>query len=213
MSLPRGRPALASDTPRVAKPPQTFERLIEDADAAFLVMYLGSPTVEADAPASVIPAEAPVVWYLAGGPMKPLTRALGSEVIEPADRSALMRLCAVLRRPRRSTLIAFLALTLSAHAASAETLIGDCNGDGCVRVNELVTGVEIALGAAPASACEALECNGSLGVFGRLHDRGRPQRAHVLRAAHAKPIGLTVARVCRWYRIDHDKRAARHGHE
>lgn len=35
---------------------------------------------------------------------------------------------------------------------------GDCNGDGSVRVNELVTGVGIALGHVPPGACEALAC-------------------------------------------------------
>ncbi len=82
--------------------------------------------------------------------MEPLAGALGSEMIEPTNRGALKLsiapVPAVLRRGRGSALIALLALTLSAHAASGETLIGDCNGHGCVRVNELVTGVEIALG-------------------------------------------------------------------
>lgn len=102
--------------------------------------------------------------------MKPARSALGPEVTEPTNRGALVLLIAPLlaplRRHRRSTLTALLALTVSAHAASAKTLIGDCNGDGCVRVNELVTGVEIALGAVPASACEAMECNnGGLGIY------------------------------------------------
>lgn len=42
--------------------------------------------------------------------------------------------------------------------------IGDCNGDGAVRINELITGVSIALNGAPASACPALDCEGSLFV-------------------------------------------------
>ncbi len=38
--------------------------------------------------------------------------------------------------------------------------IGDCNGDGEVRVNELVIGVNIALGAAQISSCPAFDKNG-----------------------------------------------------
>jgi hypothetical protein len=37
---------------------------------------------------------------------------------------------------------------------------GDCNGDGAVVVNELVLGVNVALGNQPASACAACDSNG-----------------------------------------------------
>ena len=33
-----------------------------------------------------------------------------------------------------------------ATSASAQTCVGDCNGDGMVAINELITGVNIALG-------------------------------------------------------------------
>ena len=38
--------------------------------------------------------------------------------------------------------------------------VGDCNGDGMVAINELITGVNIALGSAPVSDCEAMDANG-----------------------------------------------------
>jgi len=38
--------------------------------------------------------------------------------------------------------------------------IGDCNGDGEVTINELITGVNIALGSANISSCESLDVNG-----------------------------------------------------
>ena len=41
---------------------------------------------------------------------------------------------------------------------------GDCNGDGSVAVNELITGVNIALGTAPADACDALDRDDDGGV-------------------------------------------------
>ena len=37
---------------------------------------------------------------------------------------------------------------------------GDCNGDGVVAVNELVAGVNIALGSAAVSSCPAFDANG-----------------------------------------------------
>jgi hypothetical protein len=40
-------------------------------------------------------------------------------------------------------------------------LAGDCNGDGRVSVNELVTAVNIALGNTPMSACVAVDADGS----------------------------------------------------
>lgn len=37
--------------------------------------------------------------------------------------------------------------------------VGDCNGDGFVRINELITAVGISLGNNPLSACEAADAN------------------------------------------------------
>ena len=38
---------------------------------------------------------------------------------------------------------------------------GDCNGDGMVTVNELILGVNIALGSQPASVCTAMDTDGN----------------------------------------------------
>lgn len=40
-----------------------------------------------------------------------------------------------------------------------ETCAGDCNGDGFVRVNELVVGVNIALDRAAVAECRAMDIN------------------------------------------------------
>ncbi|MBX3026205.1 PEP-CTERM sorting domain-containing protein [bacterium] len=40
------------------------------------------------------------------------------------------------------------------------TCAGDCNGDGTVTVNEIITGVTIALGSAPVDACAVLDADG-----------------------------------------------------
>lgn len=50
--------------------------------------------------------------------------------------------------------------TATATEASGTTCVGDCNGDGQVTVDEVVTGVNIALGVVPASACAAFDGNG-----------------------------------------------------
>jgi len=42
-----------------------------------------------------------------------------------------------------------------------EALTGDCNGDGVVAINELVTAVNIALGNIPMSACPAVDADGN----------------------------------------------------
>lgn len=42
-----------------------------------------------------------------------------------------------------------------------EGCVGDCNGDGAVAINEVVTGVNIGLEALPLSACTAFDPNGN----------------------------------------------------
>jgi len=59
---------------------------------------------------------------------------------------------------------ALFAMTLAA-SANAQC-VGDCNGDGTVAINELITGVNIALGNAQASSCPSFDTNsdGSVAV-------------------------------------------------
>jgi hypothetical protein len=45
-------------------------------------------------------------------------------------------------------------------ATPGSACAGDCNGDGMVTVNELILGVNIALGTQPASVCTAIDTNG-----------------------------------------------------
>jgi parallel beta-helix repeat protein len=45
------------------------------------------------------------------------------------------------------------------HYPSPTALVGDCNGDGRVRINELVLAVNIALGLEPMSACQAIDAD------------------------------------------------------
>jgi phospholipase C len=48
-----------------------------------------------------------------------------------------------------------------AQSAAATGCPGDCNGDGTVTIDELVTGIDIALGIAPLDQCPAIDCNGN----------------------------------------------------
>jgi hypothetical protein len=50
-----------------------------------------------------------------------------------------------------------MAILLAGAAAEAQC-VGDCNGDDSVAINELIIGVNIALGSQPLSACEAFDC-------------------------------------------------------
>src|SRR5437879_732760 len=45
-------------------------------------------------------------------------------------------------------------------AAPARACTGDCNGNGTVTVDELLHGVDIALGKLPLSGCAAFDTNG-----------------------------------------------------
>ncbi len=49
---------------------------------------------------------------------------------------------------------------LGAAPGRATACVGDCAGEGAVAINELVLGVNISLGSAPASACGAFDRNG-----------------------------------------------------
>ena len=54
----------------------------------------------------------------------------------------------------------------TAPACLAQQCVGDCDGDGMVRINELITGVNIALGSAEISVCPAFDCPQPLpGIF------------------------------------------------
>ncbi len=47
---------------------------------------------------------------------------------------------------------------LAPRTAATGAVIGDCNGDGRVTIDELLIGVDMLLSTAPASACPAMEC-------------------------------------------------------
>jgi hypothetical protein len=51
-------------------------------------------------------------------------------------------------------------IDLLVRAFAALDCPGDCNGDGTVGIDEIVTGVNIALGTAPSSQCPGLDANG-----------------------------------------------------
>ncbi len=44
--------------------------------------------------------------------------------------------------------------------AGETVCVGDCNGDGSVAINELITSVNIALGSSPLSACPSIDADG-----------------------------------------------------
>jgi cysteine-rich repeat protein len=52
------------------------------------------------------------------------------------------------------------AALLWSSVSSAQTCVGDCNGDNSVAINELIIGVNIALGTSAVSACPSFDTNG-----------------------------------------------------
>ena len=62
---------------------------------------------------------------------------------------------------RAASIVCALALLTAATAVRAQqTCTGDCNGDGMVTINELILGVNIALGSQPIGNCPAFDANG-----------------------------------------------------
>lgn len=59
------------------------------------------------------------------------------------------------------SLLGFLAVLVEPALISAQTCVGDCNGDGQVTVDEIVTGVNIALGTSAIGNCLALDADSS----------------------------------------------------
>lgn len=63
---------------------------------------------------------------------------------------------------RRAALVALAAAWLfNASTAPAQTCVGDCNGDNMVAINELIIGVNIALGTTPLSECPSYDIDGN----------------------------------------------------
>ena len=60
-------------------------------------------------------------------------------------------------------MLALLYTSLPARA-TAQTCIGDCDGDDVVGISELITLVNIALGLRPVGDCAPLGANGAAGV-------------------------------------------------
>ena len=50
--------------------------------------------------------------------------------------------------------------TVTPTTLALQTCAGDCNGDGMVTVDELLTAVNIGLGSTPASQCPSVDANG-----------------------------------------------------
>ena len=69
-----------------------------------------------------------------------------------------------MRAPGRPTLrmllLLLLATVLTSRGAAAQPCAGDCNGNGQVTIEELIRGVNIALGTLPATECTALDRDG-----------------------------------------------------
>ena len=62
--------------------------------------------------------------------------------------------------------LAFIGLAAAPMARAQDVCVGDCNNDGMVMINELVVGVNIALGTQSIDACPAFDCqdNGTVPI-------------------------------------------------
>lgn len=74
-------------------------------------------------------------------------------------------------------------------AARAQTHLGDCNGDGAVTVDELITGVNIALGSLPLSSCPQFDVNGD----GAVTIEELIQAVQIALAGVSQPLAFVIA--------------------
>ena len=105
------------------------------------------------------------------------------------------------RRRRRDPTPDALTPSPTPTATPPPACVGDCNGNGTVTVNELIVGVNIALGNQPASTCPAFDVNGSGTVIDQRADPGREQRAERLPGVRGSPqseAGNASARPLTW---------------
>ena len=65
---------------------------------------------------------------------------------------------------RRLGLAALLAVTLALPVSARAACVGDCNGDFTITVNELVTGVNIALGNNTIASCPVFDTDNTQAV-------------------------------------------------
>ena len=77
---------------------------------------------------------------------------------DPSDASATHRAAVQARVSGDQPLPDLVDLALPTPAPLS--CAGDCNGDGSVAINELILGVNIALGTSPLSACAAIDADG-----------------------------------------------------
>lgn len=66
------------------------------------------------------------------------------------------------RRWRSGAMVVAALVAVLGGRALAQHCVGDCNGDGSVRIDELILGVQVDLGSAPVDACPAIDCNEGL---------------------------------------------------
>ena len=61
------------------------------------------------------------------------------------------------RQWHRLIAVALIVVVLGLRPAAAQTCVGDCKGESKIDIGDLITGVNIALGSLPVSACPAFE--------------------------------------------------------
>ncbi len=60
-----------------------------------------------------------------------------------------------------AAIVALMLVSAGARPVQAQSCVADCDGDGTVAINEIISGVNILLGLAPLSQCSAADCNGN----------------------------------------------------
>jgi hypothetical protein len=106
----------------------------------------------------------PIASVNAGGAMT-MGRATGADMFSRAGATIGQAAPPGVGRDADGQLVCVAGLwTPQAEAPTVPVCTGDCNADGAVTVDELVRGVNVALGSAELAACDALDANGDAAV-------------------------------------------------
>jgi hypothetical protein len=101
----------------------------------------------------------PVASVNAGGAVG-MRSAAGADMFSRADATIGQASPAGLQRNAAGEVVAVAGLwTPEQEAPPTPRCLGDCNGDGTVTVDELIRGVNIALGSAEVSVCGVFDAN------------------------------------------------------
>jgi hypothetical protein len=154
---PTGTPPTSTPTRTITETPTATETPTPSASATATTSASATPTPSVTAPRTATATSSATPLDTATPPL-PSATATASATATVA--TATVTVTATQTAPATATATPPDTATPEATATVPPACPGDCGGDGSVTVNELISGVNIALGNAPVSSCPAFDRNG-----------------------------------------------------